>query len=81
MPPPMSSSSAMLCRARAGGAPPPRGNPDAPPRAMIIDAWFDNYVGVVMLVRVVDGELRKGEAFQPARVTAFLKQWAPDKPE
>jgi GTP-binding protein LepA len=41
--------------------PPPRGNPDAPPRAMIIDAWFDNYVGVVMLVRVVDGELRKGE--------------------
>jgi GTP-binding protein LepA len=35
--------------------PPPRGNPDGPPRAMIIDSWFDNYVGVVMLVRVVDG--------------------------
>ncbi len=41
--------------------PPPRGNPDAPLRAIIIDSWFDNYVGVVMLVRVVDGELRKGE--------------------
>ncbi|HET8695020.1 MAG TPA: translation elongation factor 4 [Aquabacterium sp.] len=41
--------------------PPPKGNPDGPPRAMIIDAWFDNYVGVVMLVRVVDGILRKGE--------------------
>ena len=41
--------------------PPPRGNPDGPPRAMIIDSWFDNYVGVVMLVRVVDGELRKGD--------------------
>jgi GTP-binding protein LepA len=41
--------------------PPPKGEPDGPPRAMIIDAWFDNYVGVVMLVRVVDGELRKGE--------------------
>ncbi|NBO77457.1 MAG: elongation factor 4, partial [Betaproteobacteria bacterium] len=41
--------------------PPPRGNPDAPPRAMIIDAWFDNYVGVVMLVRVVDGQIGKGE--------------------
>ncbi len=41
--------------------PAPRGNPDAPPRAMIIDSWFDNYVGVVMLVRVVDGALSRGE--------------------
>ncbi|OYT98255.1 MAG: elongation factor 4 [Burkholderiales bacterium PBB1] len=41
--------------------PPPRGNPDAPLRAMIVDSWFDNYVGVVMLVRVVDGTLIKGE--------------------
>ena len=41
--------------------PPPRGNPDAPLRAMIIDSWFDSYVGVVMLVRVVDGQLKKNE--------------------
>jgi len=41
--------------------PAPRGKPDGPPRAMIIDSWFDNYVGVVMLVRVVDGSLSKGE--------------------
>jgi GTP-binding protein LepA len=41
--------------------PAPRGNPDGPPRAMIVDSWFDNYVGVVMLVRVVDGSLSKGE--------------------
>ena len=41
--------------------PAPRGQPDGPPRAMIIDSWFDNYVGVVMLVRVVDGSLSKGE--------------------
>jgi GTP-binding protein LepA len=41
--------------------PSPKGDPDGPPRAMIIDSWFDNYVGVVMLVRVVDGMLRKGE--------------------
>src|SRR5512134_1322594 len=40
--------------------PPPRGRPEGPPRAMIIDSWFDNYVGVVMLVRVVDGSLVKG---------------------
>jgi len=37
--------------------PAPQGNPDGPLKALIIDSWFDNYVGVVMLVRVVDGEL------------------------
>ncbi|MFN9506261.1 MAG: translation elongation factor 4, partial [Rubrivivax sp.] len=41
--------------------PAPRGQADGPPRAMIIDSWFDNYVGVVMLVRVVDGQLKKGD--------------------
>ena len=41
--------------------PPPQGDSQAPLRAMIIDSWFDTYVGVVMLVRVVDGRLGKGE--------------------
>ncbi|HPW06598.1 MAG TPA: translation elongation factor 4 [Burkholderiaceae bacterium] len=41
--------------------PAPKGNPEGALRAMIIDSWFDNYVGVVMLVRVVDGRLGKGE--------------------
>ena len=44
--------------------PPPKGNPNAPLRAMIVDSWFDTYVGVVMLVRVVDGRLGKGERFK-----------------
>ena len=41
--------------------PAPRGNPEGPLRAMIIDSWFDSYVGVVMLVRVVDGQLNRGD--------------------
>lgn len=44
--------------------PAPKGNPDGPLRAMIVDSWFDPYVGVVMLVRVVDGELKKNERFK-----------------
>ena len=38
--------------------PPPKGDPAAPLQALIIDSWFDNYVGVVMLVRIVNGLLR-----------------------
>jgi len=38
--------------------PAPKGDPDAPLQALIIDSWFDNYVGVVMLVRVINGVLR-----------------------
>ncbi|TDJ11645.1 MAG: elongation factor 4 [Gammaproteobacteria bacterium] len=40
--------------------PPPSGNPEWPLQALIIDSWFDNYVGVVSLVRVVNGSLSKG---------------------
>lgn len=50
--------------------PPPSGTPEAPLRAMIIDSWFDTYVGVVMLVRVVDGCLNKGERIKMMAVGA-----------
>src|SRR6185295_6169159 len=38
--------------------PPPSGDPGSPLQALIIDSWFDNYVGVVMLVRVMEGTLK-----------------------
>ncbi|MCE2860136.1 MAG: translation elongation factor 4 [Oxalobacteraceae bacterium] len=41
--------------------PPPKGDPEAPLQALIVDSWFDNYVGVVMLVRVINGTLRPKE--------------------
>lgn len=41
--------------------PPPTGNRDAGLQALIIDSWFDNYLGVVSLVRVMEGTLRKGD--------------------
>jgi GTP-binding protein LepA len=44
--------------------PAPTGNPASPLKALIIDSWFDNYVGVVMLARVVDGELRPKDRLQ-----------------
>jgi GTP-binding protein LepA len=67
------ASDAIACSAKTGlgteeileaiiaKIPSPRGNANGPLRAMIIDSWFDTYVGVVMLVRVVDGRLGKGE--------------------
>jgi GTP-binding protein LepA len=51
--------------------PPPKGNPDAALRAMIIDSWFDSYVGVVMLVRVVDGRLAKGDRIKMMATNAI----------
>ena len=67
------ASDAVLCSAKTGigiddilealiaKVPAPTGNVDAPLKALIIDSWFDNYVGVVMLVRVFDGTLKPKE--------------------
>jgi len=44
--------------------PPPQGDYEAPLQALIIDSWFDSYLGVVSLVRVKQGRLRKGQKFQ-----------------
>ena len=52
--------------------PPPKGNPEAPLQALIIDSWFDNYLGVVSLVRLFDGTLRKGDKI---RIKSTGRDW------
>ncbi len=41
--------------------PPPEGDPEGPLQALIIDSWFENYLGVVSLIRIKNGTLRKGD--------------------
>ncbi len=69
----LDASDAVLCSAKSGVGihevleaivtrlPPPKGDPDAPLKALLVDAWYDAYLGVVVLVRIFDGTLRAGQ--------------------
>ena len=69
----LDASEAILCSAKSGigidevleavvtRMPPPKGDPDAPLRALIFDSWFDPYRGVIILARIIDGRIRKGQ--------------------
>jgi GTP-binding protein LepA len=69
----LDASNAVLASAKAGigideildavveRIPAPKGDPDAPLKAMLVDSWYDPYLGVVILVRVIDGTIRKGQ--------------------
>ena len=56
--------------------PPPRGDASAPLQALIVDSWFDNYVGVVSLVRVVNGSLKRGDRI---RIMSTGRSWQVDQ--
>ncbi len=68
----LDASDAILCSAKTGlgihevleaivtRLPPPKGDPAAPLKALLVDAWYDAYLGVVVLVRVIDGVMRRG---------------------
>jgi GTP-binding protein LepA len=53
-----------LLEAIVAHIPPPKGDPDGPLKALIIDSWFDNFVGVISLVRVVDGRIAPKQKIQ-----------------
>ncbi|EOX4458949.1 TPA: translation elongation factor 4 [Vibrio diabolicus] len=56
--------------------PAPEGDPDAPLQALIIDSWFDNYLGVVSLVRIKNGELKKNDKI---KVMSTGQVWGVDR--
>src|SRR5436190_1497354 len=69
--------------------PPPEGDPDGAPRALLVDSWFDSYVGVVLLVRVVDGRIKlkdkvllmaTGGVYDVTRLGVFSPEMV-DRPE
>ena len=66
--------------------PPPTGNPDAPLTALLVDSWYDQYLGVVILIRVRDGRLKRGQrirmmssgaAYQIEQVGVFSPKMVP----
>ena len=53
--------------------PPPKGDPDAPLKALLVDSWYDSYLGVMVLVRIIDGTLRKGQRVKMMRTGAVYE--------
>ncbi|MGF1763114.1 translation elongation factor 4 [Aliivibrio kagoshimensis] len=82
------ASNATQCSAKTGlgvdlvledivaSIPPPEGDPNAPLQALIIDSWFDNYLGVVSLVRIKNGSLKKNDKI---RVMSTDQVWGVDR--
>lgn len=72
----LDATEAIYCSAKSGigvedvleaivkRVPPPEGDPNAKLRALVVDSWFDTYVGVITLVRVIEGTIKKGEKFK-----------------
>jgi GTP-binding protein LepA len=63
--------------------PPPKGDKEAPLKAMLVDSWYDPYLGVVILIRIVDGAIRKGQnvAFMAAGTTHLVDRVGAFRPK
>ena len=70
-PPRPASASPTCSRPSSTASPPPKGDPHAPLKAMLVDCWYDAYLGVVVLVRIFDGILRKGDRIRMMQTGAL----------
>ena len=50
--------------------PAPKGDADAPLKAMLVDSWYDSYLGVVVMVRIMDGTIKKGDRIRMMQTNA-----------
>src|SRR3954467_399718 len=81
----LDASDAVLCSAKSGigipdvleaivtRLPPPKGEENAPLKALLVDAWYDAYLGVVVLVRIIDGRLKAGQVIHTMQTNATYK--------
>lgn len=60
-----------VLEAVVGLLPPPKGNPESQLKALLVDSWYDSYLGVIVLIRMIDGKIKRGDKIKMMSTNAF----------